>query len=203
MAADLKAAAGFKALAEKKAAEEPKITFSSITPVKAASGTKVDKGVRSPLKLASVFKATPEKIAADRVAASVNSRVTYDAECESLKEEYASKDSAMRHVVATRETAHRRAVTEFRTSYARLSIEEKSFVPDVEMGCHWASRSWKFSKQLLDTVNSLAADLKKAVNDRAVVGERYKLKKLKLLEVARLAWICDDVADPPLNSCLL
>ena len=85
LAADAKTAAGFKAMAGKKATEGSTSLLNFFTPAKAASGTKVVKLKDSTSKIASIIKASPEKIAADRVAAFVNSRAVYDAECESCR----------------------------------------------------------------------------------------------------------------------
>ena len=196
IAASVKTADGFKVFADKQDADDPELLRNFLTPVKAATGKKVDKK-RISIATASAIKATPEKIAVDRVAASVLCRAVYNAECDRLLLEFESKDAVLRAVVAVREAAHLRAWNEFKTARARLSVEELSFKPDERVGYMWATQSWKFTRQLQETVAALVRDCHEAVKDRTVAEERFDQKRLKLFEAAILAGTLDEAAQPP------
>jgi len=186
VAASLKTAASFKVFEDTKA-ESSKVAYNWSTPVKAAPGKKVNLG-RTPLsKTASIFKATPEKIAADKAAAAVLSRAVYEAECDRLEAEHEAKDDEWIRVIAVREAAHRRASADFESAHSRLSAEDLSFVPDEDVSWR-ASKSWKFAKQLHDSVRSHAENFNKAANDRVLAIRHYDKKMLKYFEVARLDW---------------
>ena len=93
------------------------------------------------------------------------------------------KDAALRSVVAVQEAAHRRALAEHEAAYARLSVEELSYVPD-DVGFLYATQRWRFTRQLRNTADSLAVDLAKAVNDRTMCGQQFAQKKDELTDVA-------------------
>ena len=81
-----------------------------------------------------------------------------------------------------REAAHRRAVAEFETAFGRLSEEDLTIELDEQGGVEYASRSWKFAKQLEDSVFSLVVELNKAISDKAASLARYQQKHDKLWE---------------------
>jgi hypothetical protein len=191
MAADTKAAAGFKALAEKNAVQGLKAADMFVTPVKAKFRKKDNGRSRSSSEKAAVSKATPDKTAADRVAAAVLSRAVYEAECDRLEAKHLSEDDECIRVIAVRAAAHRRAVADFESAYSRLSAEDLSYVPDEEASAPFrkASQTLRFAKHLQDTAWSHADDHTKAINDRRVAMEWYNQKMLKYFEVARLDWI--------------
>jgi uncharacterized DUF497 family protein len=191
MAANTKAAAGFKALAEKNAVQGMKTSEMFVTPVKAKYRNKENGRSRSSSEKAAITKETPEKTAAERVAAAVLSRAVYEANCDTLEAVHLSEDDEQIRVISVRAAAHRRAVSDFESAYSRLSDEDHSFVPDEESSVPFrkASQALRFVKHLQDTVWSLADDHTKAINDRRVAMERYNQKMLKYFEVARLDWI--------------
>jgi len=160
---------------------------------------KVDKGRTPDSKTLSAFKASPEKIAADRVAASVFGGAVYEEECGRLSEVFTSKIHDWNSVVAVRTAAYWRAFDEFETAFSRLTAEERIFgtVEEVYSPNRMASQSWLFAKQLESTVISAKADLDKAVMDKAVSIERYEKKYDKLWEAYSLIWDQREDVEPP------
>ena len=151
------------------------------TPIKAGSVTKGTKARTAESKTAFVIKASPEKLAADRLAESIQDYARYEKEVEELEDAYEEKHVALDRVICVREAAHRRAVAEFEKVYGCLSEEDRRSEFD-EQGNWYATRSLRFAKKLEDTVFSFAAELDKAVSDKAASFVRYRQKHDKLWE---------------------
>ena len=128
LAANIKAAAGFKALSEVTPVKDLKALDEVKTPVKAISVNKGAKARTSESKTAFVIKASPEKLAADRQAESLQDYARYEKDVDELEDAYEEKLEFLDRVICVREAAHRRAAAEFEKVYGRLSEEDLSFV---------------------------------------------------------------------------
>jgi hypothetical protein len=207
LAADTKAAAGFKALADKKAAVGSKTLETFFTPAKAVSGKKVDTGRSSASKTVSVFKATPEKIAADRVIARADMSASYDAECERLDAEYETKAAALKSVVNVRLAAYHRADADFEASHDRLDAMVANRPKRATYKAAFSSKeaedqTHEFTRQLGVRADSLGVEYHKAYDEMIDAEAKHDQKHVKLFEDASLAWARVEDEELLLDTCL-
>ena len=149
----------------------------------------------SPSKTASIIKATPEKIAADRSAERNHIGTVYEADCDLLDAEHDTKVRDLQRVVDVKDAAWTRANAEFETSLARMDASFEAFhntIFDSEEDAFPARAAYdrlvKFTRQLQATACSLVTDGNKALNALDAYKARYISKHEKLYENYCLAW---------------
>ena len=172
MAADKKAAAGFKALAEIKPAQGTKPYDDFVTPVKAASGKTRDRGSVSVSKISVVLKVTPVITVIDSADKDLEARALYHRGCDQLDEEYLSKASDLHSATKAKWSAYERAHAEYETAHSRLPAEP-------------VAQTVKFVNQLRTAALGIFSDYRKTFDALDAIGDRYDLKFIKLKEILK------------------